>query len=366
MDEAHEGFVMKNRRAFCPNGEGGGVTNDCSSESDGFESLFRQGKNGPVPVGAAHGNPVPGARKVKSVEFSDAARIEEIASDAGVKDLATLLKICAADGDGAEVWVDHGEVSFGGDRYVKVSASTPVDPDDPSSGAGSTDVRIEVVDGKPMVHYVYFQRNNKSQAAIDVEKGDSGYSATEAAYGEAIFEKMLLSMEAAEKSGIHEAYTEASGSPGERLFRGYALWGRFGFDAELPDGYGDMILSHQESTGAKVLTPEIEEKVARTGIVTLQELLATKTGERWWRDNGATIDMMMNVKDKERMGYQRYRKMLSMVKKAKSRGSRSYRDFIRFASRSLVSDDLSRWHGFVPEDIKAFFYEAAGRMRMHR
>lgn len=365
-------------RAFCATGVGGGIDNSCGAKifsspdagvptggglsSQGFDVLLRQNKNGPVLLGSSHGNPIPGADKVATLEANDPRAVEAYASDAGVTSIGSLLKIGAATGDGAKVSLTADERNryVDGDRRpmkaLRIESDTPVRPDDPRSGTAKVSVTIETIEGgAPVAHYGYFQRSGETQAKIAKEKKenpDTEFSPTESLLGAAIFDKMIDSLEEVEKSGITTAYTEASGMPGSSVYQGYRIWGRFGFDAELDQDLVYDILS-QSADGKKIISPEVESEVTRTGILTLQQLLATGDGEKWWKENGRAVNLTLDFTKKDSDGYRRYQKVLLRRAQAKSRGRRSYLDFISFVMRSNVCVDVDEWVGFRMAELEA-------------
>lgn len=292
---------------------------------------------------------------ISSLKVEGSEGIRKLAAKSGLNDLKSLMDICVASADNASVFMTH----FPHVRYVtggrvevdtiRVTSRVPVDKNDPGKGTVETIVSVEKWgDEEPKVHYNYMQRDGEAQRTIQKEKEanqDTGYSRTEAEIGAAIFGEMLKSLEAARDAGIKTAYTEAAGGPGSDTYQGYRLWGRFGFDGPL-DPYAVNALVTEAQLGRGVLSPEHEEKAARTGKLTLQELLSTKQGEKWWAKNGGPINLTIDFSDKESPGYKRFESLLEKVKRAKERGSRSYRDFLDFASRADVCVDLAEWRGF--------------------
>lgn len=358
----------RDRQLRLPFPEGGGGGSDCGQQDDG---RFAAGNNCASDGGSTssikslndgvYSGKIKGAEKISSLTVSDADKVKSLAAEANIDDLSTLLEIGVGNSANSKTTISHLESATWrtGNRVdysqIRVGSSIPVDPGKPSAGSATVTVMIEKNgDEPPFVHYGFFQRDGEAEYTIRKEKEanpDTGYSKTEAELGAAIFDKMLTSLEAARKNGFKKAVTEAAGYPGSDTFQGYRLWGRFGFDAPLIPADVDSIL-RESLLGRPVVSEEIAVKAGRTKSISLQELLSTKQGEAWWKKNGSAIDLTLDFTDPESIGMKRFEKMLAMRERSKARGSRSYRSFIRFASRSDVSFDLAEWRGFSLEGLE--------------
>lgn len=335
-----------------------GPGNDCASDGGSPSSGARVSS---LQDGEYKGSDIDGLGQIDSLVVRSADRVKALSGEAGIKDIGTLLEIGIGNGQGAETrlssyetfrYKDQQRVPF---SQLRIESDTPIDPNDAARGKAEITVMIEKTgDADPVVHYGFFQRDDTARQAIEREKensGGTGASRTESILGAAILDRMLTSLESAKKAGIKKAVTEAAGYPGDSTYQGYRLWGRFGFDSPLA-GHYVKDLQDEFLMGRSVLSKEHEEKITKTNSLSLQELISTKEGEQWWKKHGGPIDLTLDFTDKESLGYKRFETMLSRRERAKARGSRSYLDFLVFASRSDVSDDLSQWSGFVIEGLE--------------
>jgi hypothetical protein len=351
-----------------------GAGNNCASDGSGSSSSS-DGGSGSSPTQSSnsgssaiksisnglYSGDIKGAEKISSLTISDANEVKSLLKDTNIDDLSTLLEIGVGNSENSKTTVSHltSATWASGERVpfsqVRVGSSVPVDPSNASAGTATVTVMIEKHgEDPPFVHYGFLQRDGEAQRTIKKEKEanpDTGYSKTEADLGAAIFDRMLSSLDAARKAGIGKAVTEAAGFPGSDTFQGYRLWGRFGFDAPLIPADVESVL-RESLLGKPVVSEEIAVKAGRTKSITLQELLSTKQGEAWWKKNGSAINMTLDFTDKDSVGMKRFEKMLSMRERSKSRGSRSYLEFIRYASRADVSQDLAEWRGFRESDLE--------------
>lgn len=313
-----------------------------SSTANGFPSAWKKSAD------ISHTGGVPGAEKMASLKVENPKSVTKISSAIGFESASSLIRFGAGDADGASVRISAEDASEISMQIVTVNTDIPVF--DNGSRVGSTTVEVSVVksEDETTAKYNYFQRDRQTRETIQREKASSasGESVTERRLGAAIMEKMLTSLEEAEKAGVDSATTMAAGAPGSSEYQGFRLWGRFGFDAMLEKATISFLRRDMEA-GESVLSPEHAEKLESTGKLSLQELLSTKQGERWWKRRGTSMYMTLDFKDKESPGYKRYRKLLDRAKKAKEMGSRSLRDFFEFVYSSDQSVDAAEWRGFA-------------------
>jgi hypothetical protein len=146
---------------------------------------------------------------------------------------------------------------------------------------------------------------------------------------------MVDAISAAEEAGVGAVYTYGAGGGsgstnlGENpdTYRGYALWGRFGLDGVVvkPGWGGEVdrklsdIADSQDHPDRGVLTEESWQKYRSGQNLTLQDLMETKQGERFWRQYGSGTYFALNLKDKDSKGYRKFLKM----KKAANRAGNS-------------------------------------------
>jgi len=337
-----------------------------SNTSNGFPGSW--GRDRPL----SHEGALPGLPDIKKISADNAKQVTTFAKKAGFKSVASMVRFGAADGKGSEVdiTVDSERVRRSGptedspsvvvtSETMTIESKTPVymggtpQPGQRPVGMAEIDVAIKKDgDDPPVALYGLFSVDYSVKLAIKREKESSqhGDSATERHLGAMIIDKMLASLEEAEKAGVSKAKTHAAGSENDSTFQGYRLWGRFGFDAVLSGRLRDQIMDANDASDSPILSQEVAQKVLETGKITLQDLISTKAGEKWWAKNGSSIYLTLDFSDKNSQGYQRYKKMLERSKKAKERGQRSYEDFCEFALTTYL--DLAEWRGFADESLE--------------
>lgn len=337
-----------------------------SNTSNGFPSAWNRDR----PL--SHSGPLPGLPDLAAVQVDNAKRVTSIAKESGFTSVASLMRFGVADGHMADVDISSSvdrvarPTVVGGSqsgpkeiidvKTVTIESSVPVYAGGTTEPVGNVGLEVSLrryASDSTIAYYGMFDFDNGVQAAINREKKASqhGESAIERTLGAAIFDKMLASLEEAEKAGATKAMTFAAGNLHDPAYKGYRLWGRFGFDAELSGFRVRQILEaiDSKSTPEPLLSPENENKLRVTDSLTLQELLSTKAGERWWSQNGSGMGMTLNFSDKDSPGYARYRRMLEKARKAKQIGRRAYEDFCEFA---VATDrDVAEWRGFDAERL---------------
>lgn len=360
--------------------EGGrfGPGNDCGGSGSGGGSdapaeppqgqrnravtgMGRRTTENSFPVGAwnspdaiDHSGGIPGADKIKKLQVFDPRATTKHAKSVGIKSAAGLLRLGAATSEGADVGISHSSGmrwNADGDRMetsTSIVSSAPID----GEGRARTTVSIQSIEGQDsFVYYDHFQVDSDTKAKIAREKAnsDTGASPTERKIGASIIGQMLESLATADEAGLKYAKTLAAGSDGDSFYKGYRLWGRFGFDGPIDSGtpYGRRLIDAiNASPEHGLMTPEQEDKFRTTGAINLQELLSTKAGEKWWSKNGGSINLKLDFSDRESLGYKRFKDFLEKHRRAKKREERDYLDFIDFVCRSEVSRDLRDWPGF--------------------
>lgn len=337
--------------------------------SNGFPGRWAQDR----PV--SHTGGLPGLAEISSIKIDNAKTAATIAKESGFTSVASLVRFGTADSAGSEIEIST-EVERtrmpGGTAYalpaqivdaktITIESSVPVymggtkEPGQRPVGRVSLDVAIRKYgDQPPIALYGHFDFDNGVKSAIEREKeySQNGTSPIERLLGAAIIDKMTASLEEAEKAGVSKARTYAAGEKDHPSYQGYRLWGRFGFDAAVGSGRLSRLLEDIDSgtLPEPVLSPENEAKLRRGDPVTLQDIISTKAGEKWWAQKGGGISLVLDFTNKESQGYKRYRQMLEKVKRAKDRGQRSYEDFCEYA---LTSDrELAEWRGFSMIDIE--------------
>jgi len=330
----------------CAGGGGAGAesSSDAPYERTGFPPSFSGSEPWDRPAGGA-----------SSLNVNNPGLARSIASDLGIGGINHLLTVGAATAKGSDVaieatdtvrWTSNGDKRF---RRVRIDSYSPVEGT--GGGQATTEVSLRELEGQePYVYYDYFQVDQKVRDQIRLEKAQSGagMSPTERRVSAALIGQMLESLAAADDAGIKIAKTSAAGSPNDSIFAGYRLWGRFGFDGNVEGEILGKFLQDISKSDQGLLPPGEASRVLSSGEVTLQQVLSTKAGERWWSQNGDGMDMKLDFSKKDSLGYKRFRDFLDKHRRAKKRGEgRDYLDFIDFVRRSHLGVDLDSWPGFA-------------------
>jgi hypothetical protein len=280
-------------RAFCATGDGNGVDNSCGSATlAGVDNSWKKSSDHEYSYRPGEGNsPVVGGDDIKSLSIERPADVASTMKELKVRNLTDVVAI----GGGLTRGSFTSVIARGGE--IHVMSEVPVDPEDEESASMGSKVTIgSDPDGKRYVDY-------KTMAA-NSESGNANLEGQDAARMSSILlERFPESLAAAEKAGIAYAKTFAMGDS-QSDFKGYRLWPQFGFDAEI---YSDVrekipkdIISHDDP-------------------VTIQELISTPAGDRWWNDNGESMEMTLDFKDKKSDGYKRYQRAAKLSKRLKRR-----------------------------------------------
>jgi hypothetical protein len=330
-----------------------------ANTSNGFPAAWN--KDRPL----SHRGGLPGVPDIQQISADNAKQVTEIAKESGFKSVASLVRFGAGDGKNAEVDLTSEVLKvrtpdgFSDRKGVKIESTVPVymggNPEPGQRPVGNVTLEVQLRkngDDPPVAYYGLFSVDYDIKAAIGREKAASphGESAIERNIGAAIIDKMIASLAEAEQAGASKAATFAAGSESDSTYKGYRLWGRFGFDAPLSPARVSQILEDSKNLPEPVLSPQNEARARNGEVLTLQDLLSTKAGEKYWSRKGSSINLTLDFSDKNSAGYQRYKKMLERVKKAKDRGQRSYEEFCEFAL--TTSRDLAEWRGFRQDSLE--------------
>lgn len=326
-------WLMKDavsQRAFCPNGEGGGVTNSCGSEgalgawaAASFSSMVKTKR---LPEGLENVSSL----KISTDSLPD---VKRVADSMGVDTPAQLVTLGACNIEEADV-----SVSLYHEAALKITAKVPVGDD----GTVRVDTTLHSGDDLPWISYDMLSLDTK--ARMEAKKDD----AIQPRVASRLMDVMLKSMEEAERLGFSHAETTAAGYGSKLLdgrqssMQGYRLWGKFGFDGDIPSRWLRDTLDEGIDVG-QMLRPEDKQHLARTGTLRLQQLLATKEGEALWKDWGTAIVLKFDFTDTSSLGYQRYERLKSLAKRAKQKRSL----FFEYVAGLEVREDPSLWSGFV-------------------
>lgn len=98
--------------------------------------------------------------------------------------------------------------------------------------------------------------------------------------GSGLGSSMFLDQVAAlKRAGFSEIETLAAGDKGDFVFNGYYTWPRLGYDGDIP---AKLIAK---------LPPQFSQ------FETVSELMATKAGRDWWKENGGWINVTFDLRD---------------------------------------------------------------------
>jgi hypothetical protein len=320
-------FIEKNQ---CQDdGQGGGLRPPRDESWDQSDDLKEWSQDD-----LKESSPISGGEKVESLTIADPKGISSSMRGMGVQSLDDLVAI----GGGA---VREAQIAVTGDEDgITVAIRAPVDPSDPSSPAATSSVMVmpgwNEGDGA-IVDYSNFHPGGNLSDAGSQEGGENNSRRLRVA--SILNQRMLESLEAAERSGAAKAVTMAVGSKGSTRDKGYRLWPQFGFDAKVPkhlvEKIPDEILLRaagvevpSQGTGRIPRAVVIKSLRQQVKGVTIQQLMQFREGENWWTENGSSIEMSLDLTDKQSLGYKRY----------EQKRSRLSRSRIRNEGRSLLTE----------------------------
>lgn len=306
--------------ADCGRDEGGrfGSGNDCASDD---ESPMGDSDSIDMDAEAVSASPpFKGAEVLNSFSVNDVPLLKSMLAEFGeVKTVENVVAIAGGARQGGEISID----SFG--EAILIDSAIPVSPDG-SDRLGSIKNMVSIMrddDGNLVVAYDSMSLDSKAMSSIDGES--EGDSADRRRIVSLVLERMTESMSVAEKSGVVRADTIAAGNSSSAL-QGYRLWPQFGFDAPLDAS--DIVRINSEVK----LTAEQKRKI---GDLTVQDLIATPEGDRWWNENGTTIELSFDFANKESVGYKRFERMKKMLGRLRERNK----------NRSGFEDDVENRAG---------------------
>ena len=331
-------------RGFCATGMGGGIDNSCGAKTMSAPDKDGGGGSSPAKPDTWGDNTWAGEDTPASLSHLGSLKVwsprteedvAQLAGSMGITSPSDLLTIGACNIKDAEVEIDGL-----GMKILTMRADIPA-----GKGKIKIDTAIALEDSGPTINYGYLALDT---AALTEAVNDPKVSSR---YGGQIYGAMLASMETAEKAGFVSATTTAEGyGPGNTNGRrtdlqGYRLWGRFGFDGDIPKGWFARVASKDVDVES-VLSPEANRSLKASGTVRLQQLLATKQGENIWKQWGVPIELEFDFTNKTSDGYKRYQDMLALSKRTKNR-----RSFFEYVYGLELRDDPSLWSGFVEQRV---------------
>jgi hypothetical protein len=296
-------------RAFCATGEGNGIDNSCGAGGGQMMAPDRDGGGS-----ASSTSTSPGAGKPASVTVESHDSLNKAMAVIGVSSVDDVVTLAGGNVRGAKVDVYGDESGF-----VKVSALWPIDKKDRAAGQVFTEVSMGMTEEGKVLGFEAFGPTG----------GSVDSPAAQQTVMSIISEKVAESIDAAEKNGFVAVTTFAVGDA-DNEYKGYRLWPQFGFDADLPREFTrrmppELIL---KSKGIEIPAPGstsipqhlvIKSLASQHRDLTIQELLRTREGDRWWDENGDDINLKLDLTDKTSLGYQRWEKMKSRLPRLKAR-----------------------------------------------
>jgi len=281
-------------RGFCPTGEGNGVDNSCGS--GGKMAPDRDGGGGSVAGSSV------GAGKPASVTVESQDSLDKAASVLGLGGVDDVVKISGANVRGAKV-----DVYADPSGFTKVSALWPIDKEDPDGG-GKVFTEVSMAntpEGKVLGFEAFGPSGGSISSGADQQKVIS-----------IISEKVAESIESAEENGFVAVTTFAVGDANNQ-YKGYRLWPQFGFDADLPRDLAKRVPPEivLKSKGIAIPPPGstsiphhlvVKSLASQNRDMTIQELIKTREGKRWWDDNGDDIELKLDLTDKSSLGYKKW------------------------------------------------------------
>lgn len=291
-------------RAFCATGAGGGVDNSCAAKAD--NSWKKSGDREYVYKPGSGKSPIVGGDDIRLLSIESPKNVASAMKGMKIGSLTDVVAIGGGLTRGAftSIHESSGE--------IHVMSDVPLDKSSGfSSGSMSSTVSLGVDnEGKKYVDY-------GTMSAV-TDAGTANLTGKEAARASSLLlEKFPQSLAAAERAGFDYVKTFAMGDK-DSEFKGYRLWPQFGFDAPIDPDIRKTIP---------------KEVVSHDKPLTIQKLISTAIGTKWWNENGESMGMTLNLKDKKSDGYKRFQKMSAMAERLKKRNEgRSLYDF-------LMSDD---------------------------
>jgi hypothetical protein len=353
-------------RVFCATGSGGGVKPDCSPEGSVDKSWEKAGDRDTVSWTATsiqnkNKSPIKEGKNVESFLISNAGEVRNAMKGFGIT-LDEVVNLGGGAIRGSHITVD----GFYGD--IEVTTIFPINPDDESEGyiaSSVTIVRDDETDnihyagvGEPSIHYgtmfpykeIRPDRDGRILPVGDL-KPDKLSKTQKARISSILLERFVESVSVAEGKGFSYAEMLAVGDSAPGSDKGYRLWPQFGFDATVPQKFMRIMPDDIAVTSAGIsIPPEGSVRAPRDTIIkglrarvkdlTIQQLISTPEGKRWWEQKGGTVDLRLDLKDKASPGYQRFLEKKAQVERLKKRNE----------TRSLADlyDEIMSQRAFCP------------------
>jgi hypothetical protein len=305
------------QRGFCPTGEGNGIDNSCGSGGGQMMAPDRDGGGGSVA------RPSAGAGKPASVTVESQDSLDKAASVLGLGGVDDVVKISGGNVRGAKV-----DVYADPSGFTKVSSLWPIDREDPDGG-GKVFTEVSMAntpEGKVLGFEAFGPSGGSISSGADQQKVMS-----------IISEKVAESIDSAEEHGFVAVTTFAVGDANNQ-YKGYRLWPQFGFDADLPRDLAKRVPPEivLKSKGIDIPPPGstsiphhlvVKSLASQNRDLTIQELISTREGKRWWDENGDDISLKLDLTDKSSLGYKKWQGMKDRLPALRERNeTRSFFD----------------------------------------
>jgi hypothetical protein len=252
-------------------------------------------------------SPVKGGEKLEALTIRDVKKFRTAQSEHGLN-IDEIVTLGGGAIRGAEMWLasySHNDIS--------VSSQIPIDPDDPDKGSVESSIEISKENGSSYIEYGTMFPDD----GLDLDAASQNRIAS------VMMERMLESMSMASDAGFSHAQMLAIGSADSKD-KGYRLWPQFGFDAKLPQ---ELFAKIPKEILDKTPRVAKSSKLSRKSL-TIQELISTREGERWWDENGDSLDMKIEFSG-DSLGLKRFEEMKAKLPRLKERNKRrSYFDWL--------------------------------------
>jgi hypothetical protein len=266
-------------------------------------------------------SPIAGGEKMRSVVFKNPAKIAA-GLDGGILPEGSTIDDLVAIGGGAVRDADL-QVSGTSKYDIEMSLDAPADPAEPDGWRVTSSVSVfrEDDDGGFFVDYSLLDIDPPQEiqdvGRLLTDPFQPPDEETIRQVTSVMMQRMTESLAAAQKLGAVAVQTLAIGSSSRRdKFKGYRLWPQFGFDGPIPPRALSRL---EEDVDAAGLSPEAMNKWNSGEPLTVQDVIATREGKRWWDENGAATEMRLDFSDTASRGYQRFKKMLDRLPRLRDR-----------------------------------------------
>ena len=301
------------QRGFCPTGEGNGIDNSCGSGGGQMMAPDRD-----MGSSVSSGGSV--SQKPASIRVESDEKLRKSISVIGASSVDEVISLGGGNLRGSHVAIAADPEPDGtGSTYVQVITTAPVERDNSSAETFNTQVSISVgPNGKEV-----------GLESLGLSGHGSMTKANEQKVMSLVSEKVIESIATAERLDFDRITTFAIGDS-KNGYKGYRLWPQFGFDGDIPRDIvkkipPELILASKginpPPPGSTSIPHDLVVKslASHHRDLTIQELLKTREGDRWWDQNGDDIVLKLDLRDKSSLGYKRWKDMESRLPRLKER-----------------------------------------------